>query len=125
MTNYYKKHYEQVRDMEEEERLITIELRNYLFPKLRLFDTDRKTNVKDISIGEWISDIDGIENYNISSFDWKVNSQSTMVLKKDFFLNNQVKYLKTIRDFYILQLKILMNANKSLKNEIIQSLNGA
>jgi hypothetical protein len=48
-----------------------------------------------------------------------------MVLKKDFFLNNQVKYLKTMRGFYILQLKILMNANKSLKNEIIQSLDGA
>ena len=125
MTNYYKKHYEQVRDMEEEERLITIELRNYLFPKSRLMDTEKKTKVKDFSIGEWISDIDGIENDNISSFDWKVNSQSVRVLKKDFFLNNQVKYLKTIRSYYIVQLKILMNANKSLKNKIIQSLNGA
>lgn len=125
MTNYYKKHYEQVRDMEDEERLITIELRNYLFPKLRLLDTERITKVKDISIGEWISDVDGIENDNISRFDWKVNSQSIMILKKDFFLNNQVKYLKTIRGLYILQLKTLMNANKSLKNEIIQSLNGA
>ena len=59
MTNYYKKHYEQVRDMEDEERLITIELRNYLFPKLRLLDIERITKVKDISIGEWISDVDG------------------------------------------------------------------
>ena len=125
MTNYYKKHYERVRDMEDEERLITIELRNYLFPKLRLLDTERITKVKDISIGEWISDVDGIENDNISRFDWKVNSQSIMILKKDFFLNNQVKYLKTVRGLYILQLKTLMNANKSLKNEIIQSLNGA
>ena len=111
--------------MEDEERLITIELRNYLFPKLRLLDTERITKVKDISIGEWISDVDGIENDNISRFDWKVNSQSIMILKKDFFLNNQVKYLKTVRGLYILQLKTLMNANKSLKNEIIQTLNGA
>ena len=124
MTNYYKKHYEQVRDMEEEERLITSELRNYLFPKLRLLDNEKKTKVKEFTIGEWISDIEGIEDESISSFEWKVNPQSFMILKNDFFLNNQVKYLKSIRAFYIIQLKMLANSNESLKNEIIQSLDG-
>ena len=83
MTNYYKKHYEQVRDMEEEERLITSELRNYLFPKLRLLDNEKKTKVKEFTIGEWISDIEGIEDESISSFEWKINPQSFMILKNE------------------------------------------
>ena len=89
MTNYYKKHYEQVRDMEDEERLITIELRNYLFPKLRLLDTERITKVKDISIGEWICFLDSDDEWKKEKLEKQINAIKSNPGYK-FFHSNEI-----------------------------------
>jgi len=123
MTNYYKKHYEQVKDMEEEERLLTIELRNYIFSLDKLMRNEIKTKLSDIKISEWVSDIDGLNDIEVSLYEWEKKPFNIGKFENNNYLSNQVRYLKSIRDWYIVQLKILLDSNSRLMGKISSELN--